>query len=258
MRLAQILECNDTLGTCCNDYALVSLLDTVRKMLNLFQILIPIILIVMCSFQLIKMVINPEEKKLTKGLYNKFFAAVIVFFIPTILNAVLGMMPQTFSVTACWQQAKISAEVLRTLNNKYIPIYGEETTSPILIDSSLYEKGNPKSDSSGSGTSTGSGHGSAKGKSIVSYASQFVGKPYVWGGTWNGELPYTGTDCSGFVQGVFKHNGINLTRTTYTQWADKSSYTLVSGEIKAGDLVMYDGHVGMVMNSFMPKEEIME
>ena len=53
MRLAQILECNDTLGTCCNDYALVSLLDTVRKMLNLFQILIPIILIVMCSFQLI-------------------------------------------------------------------------------------------------------------------------------------------------------------------------------------------------------------
>ena len=46
MRLAQILECNDTLGTCCNDYALVSLLDTVRKMLNLFQILIPIILTV--------------------------------------------------------------------------------------------------------------------------------------------------------------------------------------------------------------------
>ena len=43
MRLAQILECNDTLGTCCNDYALVSLLDTVRKMLNLFQIIIPII-----------------------------------------------------------------------------------------------------------------------------------------------------------------------------------------------------------------------
>ena len=168
MRLAQILECNDTLGTCCNDYALVSLLDTVRKMLNLFQIIIPIILIVMCSYQLIKMVINPEEKKLTKGLYNKFFAAIIVFFIPTILNTVLSMMPQTFSVTACWQQAKISAEVLRTLNNKYIPINGEETTSPILTDSSLYEKGNPKSDSSGSGTSTGSGQGSAKGKAIVS------------------------------------------------------------------------------------------
>ena len=96
------------------------------------------------------------------------------------------------------------------------------------------------------GTKGTNGQGSAKGKAIVAYAKQFVGKQYVWGGSWNGELPYTGTDCSGFVQGVFRHNGINLSRTTYTQWADKGTYTLVHGEIKAGDLVMYDGHVAIL------------
>ena len=38
----------------------------------------------------------------------------------------------------------------------------------------------------------------------------------------NGELPYTPTDCSGFVQGVFAHFGISLPRTTSTQWAAKT------------------------------------
>ena len=85
------------------------------------------------------------------------------------------------------------------------------------------------------------------GKEIVAYAKQFVGQRYAWGGTWNGELPYTPTDCSGFVQGVFKHFGINLQRSTGAQWADKSTYTLVSpSDIRAGDVVMYGGHVGIL------------
>ena len=66
-------------------------------------------------------------------------------------------------------------------------------------------------------------------------------------GILNGEVPYTATDCSGFVQGVFSHFGIHLTRSTSSQWADTSSYTLVSdGNIKAGDLVMYNGHVAIL------------
>ena len=74
-----------------------------------------------------------------------------------------------------------------------------------------------------------------------------IGQKYVYGGSWNGELPYTPTDCSGFVQGVFRHFGISLKRTTSTQWADKSKFTLVSSsDIRAGDLVMYDGHVGIL------------
>ena len=93
----------------------------------------------------------------------------------------------------------------------------------------------------------GSSRGSATGQAIVQYAKSFVGQQYVWGGTWNGEVPYTGTDCSGFVQGVYRHFGISLARTTSEQWADTSKYNVVSSnDIRAGDLVMYDGHVGIL------------
>lgn len=248
MTLVQLLECNDTLGTCCNDYGLVSVLDTFRKFINLVQILVPIILIVWSCFGLVQLMANPEDKKGLKSLFNKYIAAVICFFLPVFVNVVLSLMPETFSVTACWEQAKISAEVVRSQKNTYISA-DDETRSPFLVNPDDYEHGVETSSSSSSGGGsgpTGAGDGSATGKAIVQYAKSFVGQRYVWGGTWNGELPYTGTDCSGFVQGVFRHHGINLTRTTYTQWADKGKYTLVSGEIKAGDLVMYDGHVGIL------------
>ncbi len=236
MRLVQILDCNDTLGTCCNDYTLVTVLDVARKILGLVQLIVPIILIIMATYQFIMLMTNPDEKKLTKSLYNKFFAALIVFMVPILVNVVLGMLPEKFSVSACWEQAKISAEVVRSQKNTYIPL-NEKGKSPIMSNPDGYEKGS---------ASGGSGQGSAKGKAIVAYAKQFVGKQYLYGGSWNGEMPYTPTDCSGFVQGVFKHNGITLTRSTSSQWEDRGTYTLVHGEIKAGDLVMYDGHVAIL------------
>lgn len=248
MSLVQMLECNDTLGTCCDDFGLVMTLDSFRKALNLIQIIVPLILVVLSCVQLIKLIGNPEEKNGLKTLTNKYIGAVVVFFVPIFVNVVLGIMPETYSVSACWEQAKISAEVVRSLKNTYIKA-DDETSSPIMTNPGDYEKGNKRKTPTGigQGVGTGAGDGSAKGKAIVKYAKSFVGKRYVWGGTWNGELPYTGTDCSGFVQGVFRHHGIKLTRTTSTQWADKKTYTLVkSGEIKAGDLVMYNGHVGIL------------
>lgn len=246
MSLIQLLECNDTLGTCCDDFGLVLTLDAFRKALNLIQIIVPIILIVLSCIELIRLIGNPEDKKGLKKLINKYVAAVIVFAVPILVDVVLGIMPETYSVSACWEQAKISAEVVRVQRNTYIKA-DDETSSPILMDPGDYEKGNPRKKPTPIGSLTGTGQGSATGKSIVQYANSFVGRRYVWGGTWNGELPYTGTDCSGFVQGVFRHHGIKLTRTTSTQWADKKSYTLVkSGEIRAGDLVMFNGHVGIL------------
>ena len=64
MQLVQFLTCNDTLGTCCSDYTLVNLLDIGRKLMELIQLIVPIILIVMATIQLDKMMIYPEEEKL--------------------------------------------------------------------------------------------------------------------------------------------------------------------------------------------------
>ena len=81
------------------------------------------------------------------------------------------------------------------------------------------------------------------GQAIVDYACQFIGNPYVWGGTSLTE----GADCSGFVQSVFAHFGISLPRTT---WDMENVGTPVSyDQAVAGDLTLYDGHVGIYMGN---------
>ena len=81
------------------------------------------------------------------------------------------------------------------------------------------------------------------GQAIVDYACQFIGNPYVWGGT----SLTNGADCSGFVQSVFKNFGINLPRTSGEM---RSSGTAVNySDAMPGDIVCYDGHVGIYMGT---------
>lgn len=79
------------------------------------------------------------------------------------------------------------------------------------------------------------------GQEIVDYACQFIGNPYVWGGT----SLTNGADCSGFVQSVFAHFGVSLPRTSAEM---RGSGTGVSySEAIPGDIICYDGHVGIYM-----------
>ena len=79
----------------------------------------------------------------------------------------------------------------------------------------------------------------ATGQAIVDYACQFIGNPYVWGGT----SLTDGADCSGFVQSVFAHFGISLPRTTYEQIY--SGVEVSYDQAMPGDLICYDGHIGI-------------
>ena len=102
---------------------------------------------------------------------------------------------------------------------------------------------------SSSGGSAGSGSGSSAGQSaqtassngqaVVDYARQFLGKPYVYGGN----SLTNGTDCSGFVKGVYAAFGINLPRTSSEQRS--VGYAVSLSEIQPGDIVCYSGHVGI-------------
>ena len=84
---------------------------------------------------------------------------------------------------------------------------------------------------------------SGMGQAIVDYACQFIGNPYVWGGT----SLTNGADCSGFVQSVFAHFGVSLPRTT---WDMEHVGTAVSyDQAIPGDIILYDGHVGIYMGN---------
>ena len=110
--------------------------------------------------------------------------------------------------------------------------------------------GDPSGESSPTGgSSAGSGGNSAEvsgtalttGQAVIDYACQFIGNPYVWGGT----SLTNGADCSGFVQSVYAHFGISLPRTTYDMV--NSGYGVSYAEALPGDLILYDGHVGLYM-----------
>lgn len=245
MQYFQILNCSEALGTCCTDYGLLNILDVLRKVLDLIQLVVPIILMTALAIQFTQLLVNPDDKKKTKSLLNKFTAAVLCFFVPFLVNLAIGLVPEeigSFQLGACWDTARISREVLKEANSTYVSTSNKKAQSFIL---GAEDYDNPDV---AEGSESGSvGPGSATGRAIVAYAKEFVGSKYVYGGSWNGEKPWTPTDCSGFVQGVFAHFGISLPRDTYSQWAATDTYTLVTdGNIKAGDVVMYDGHVGIL------------
>ena len=103
--------------------------------------------------------------------------------------------------------------------------------------------------SNSSGSSSSSSSSSVSGAEIVAYAQQFIGNPYVWGGT----SLTNGCDCSGFTMRVYGHFGISLEHYSGSQrYAGRGiSYS----EAEPGDLICYSGHVaiyiggGMVVNA---------
>lgn len=83
--------------------------------------------------------------------------------------------------------------------------------------------------------------GSVSGSAVVSYAMQFVGNPYVWGGT----SLTNGCDCSGFVQAVYQHFGyLNGGRQTSGSLCSVGS-AVSYDNIQPGDIVCYAGHVAI-------------
>lgn len=100
-----------------------------------------------------------------------------------------------------------------------------------------------KTENTTAGTTT-----SKTGSSVVSYAQQFLGCKYVYGGTTT-----SGFDCSGFTQFVYKHFGVNLNRTAAAQYSNGTAVT----NVQAGDLVMFGksgiNHVGIYIggNTFI-------
>ena len=94
---------------------------------------------------------------------------------------------------------------------------------------------------SSSNKSSSSSSTSTRGKSVASYALQFVGNPYVYGGS----SLTNGTDCSGFTQSVYRSYGRSLPRTSRAQYA--SAGRIVSmNDLKSGDLLFYSGSGGTV------------
>ena len=109
-----------------------------------------------------------------------------------------------------------------------------------------------QSNGSGGSSSGGSSGGSSddgganpdyrtnvSGQEVVNFAMQFVGNPYVWGGT----SLTNGCDCSGFVMSVFGHFGISLPHSSYSLRSCGQGVSYSNAQ--PGDLICYSGHVAI-------------
>lgn len=102
-------------------------------------------------------------------------------------------------------------------------------------------------DSSSTGTSSSSGTSSApavsstsgSGQSVVNYASQFLGNPYVYGGS----SLTGGADCSGFVMSVYAHFGVSLPHSSSA--LRSVGYAVSYDSMQPGDILCYSGHVAI-------------
>ena len=106
------------------------------------------------------------------------------------------------------------------------------------------------SSGTGSSSSTGTGSSSAStdsapvstsssGQAVINYASQFLGNPYVYGGS----SLTGGTDCSGFVMSVYAHFGVSLPHSSSA--LRSVGYGVSYSSMQPGDILCYDGHVAI-------------
>ncbi len=100
-----------------------------------------------------------------------------------------------------------------------------------------------ESGSSSSGSSQ-SADGQSLGSQVVSYATQFIGNPYVWGGS----SLTNGTDCSGFTMAVYSHFGVSLPHYDAAQRACGTAVNSLA-EAMPGDIICYSGHVGIYIGN---------
>lgn len=146
--------------------------------------------------------------------------------------------------------AAAAAAAMRASNNSGNSSGTASSGSSSGTGSSGNSSGTASSGGSDSGTSsTGGGNKNpgystgVSGSSVVNYAMNFVGNPYVWGG----KDPNTGADCSGFTSYVYAHFGINIPSYSYSQRSVGKEVSYANAQ--AGDLICYAGHVAIYMGN---------
>lgn len=189
---------------------------------------------------------------------------------PTTESSILGMVPEAEELlvleeTEGWVKVDVE-EGTGWVSTDYVDLRSEfvqaeskeeeaarlakEAEERRKAQAAAAAKVSKKSNSSSTTTNTQSsasysvGDGSEMGVAVAEYGLQFVGNPYVWGGT----SLTNGADCSGFVMSVYANFGVSL---PHSSASDRSQGYAVDGLANAqpGDLICYSGHVAIYIGN---------
>lgn len=188
MKYFELLNCSGNITTCCTSPQMEYIMNIFRSLYSVIQVLVPIILICAATYRLIKLMKNPEEKNGIKNIVNAFLAAAIIFFIPTILSAVLNMMPNQGQLAACWESAgednrlAIATSYISDSDDKRVQVITEGDYEA-GVPSQKEPAGGSDGGDSGSNPSGGNdGPGSSSGPGTQSEPGSLTGVKYLEGG----------------------------------------------------------------------------
>ena len=182
---------------------------------------------------------------------------------PTTDSQVIGMVPMTDDLTVTDESIKdsgwvkvrvtegegyVSTEFV-TLSTEYTLAESREAEEARLAKEAAEREAADKaaaavlakqqSKSSAAANQTYEASASSNGSAVVGYAAQFLGNPYVYGGS----SLTNGTDCSGFVMSVYGAFGVGLPHSSSAMRG--CGYGVSTDQMAPGDIVCYSGHVGI-------------
>lgn len=108
-----ILE-NSEIFNWCSQGGVLTVFRIIKTVLNLVRYIVPIALVFITTIDVFKNVINPNEKEGLKVVVNRVIAAVVIFFIPTLVNIIMKLVnvglnsndKYGYNVTDCWINSK--------------------------------------------------------------------------------------------------------------------------------------------------------
>ena len=201
-------------------------------------------------------------KKVGKRIATVTTQTLFVRSEPSTECSIIGMVPEADDLIVLeegegWAKVDVE-EGVGWVSTEYVSLHSEfvqaeskeEEERRLAKEAAEREKANAaaKKSSKGSGSQSSGSYsvsgGSEMGAAVAAYGLQFVGNPYVYGGT----SLTDGADCSGFVMSVYANFGVSL---PHSSAADRSQGYGVDGleNAQPGDLICYSGHVGIYIGN---------
>ena len=157
----------------CNNPALANILIIIKRFINILQIFVPIIAMVFLAVKLIKMTMDPENKKNFPRIKNWLIAIIVVFALPVIVDTLMNILGENYSISACWNYA----EQVQTIGQQsnYNDSNDEEKNNSILIDSDDYDDASPSNNNSSGSSNSNSSNNSNSSTPVGNGSVIFIG-----------------------------------------------------------------------------------
>lgn len=137
----------------CANPALGTFLLIAKRILQIIQIVGPIVLIVSLVINFTKGTVNPEDKKINKKVINSVIAIFVLFFIPILINMLMGALGENFTVSECWNNIDKNSGTSDEAEYKEPYDKNKKKNSKIIDDNQEYEKGDPEEENNESNES---------------------------------------------------------------------------------------------------------